>query len=54
MDAIKKSLASKNYSHMKTLLGHVNYDGDNLISISIYCICVIDKLNIVVTGGSNG
>lgn len=42
------------YSHVKTILGHMTMQDDMLGPTPIYCVCNIPKLEIAVTGDSNG
>lgn len=53
-DIFKLKFQEKNYSHVKTILGHMSLQDDMLGPVPIYCVLTIDKLDIVVTGDSNG
>jgi hypothetical protein len=52
--AFLKKLNKKSYQHMKTILGHLSLQDDMLGPIPIYCVSSIEKLDMLVTGDSNG
>ena len=52
--AFLKKLNKKTYQHMKTILGHLSLQDDMLGPIPIYCVSSVEKLDMLVTGDSNG
>jgi len=48
------SISKKEYFHLKTILGHLSLQDDMLGPIPIYCVVSIQKLDMFVTGDSNG
>lgn len=50
----KEITPKPSYNHIKTILGHMTMQDDMLGPTPIYCVCNIPKLEIAVTGDSNG
>ena len=45
---------SKDFNHMKTILGHMSLQNEMLQPIPIFCICSLEALDMVCTGDSCG
>jgi hypothetical protein len=45
---------TKSYKHVKTILGHMSIQDDMMQPIPIFCICSVEPLDMIITGGSNG
>lgn len=45
---------TSSYKHIKTILGHMSIQDDMMQPIPIFCICAVEPLDMIITGGSNG
>jgi WD40 repeat protein len=45
----------KNFKHMKSILGHISVEDENIINtVAIYCVCFSKDNDLIFTGDNNG